>query len=247
MRCHHKLIRQVRRDRRARAYARIRWASEQDQYLCRMCTRTRLSSARPGKSQGTRLTAVVFISVRARNHPLSKRRNANRKKSRDFGSPSSTYFRCSATLPGCRIVMTIGHRACESQKSASKNSPTTSAVLSRLSAWLPHMISVPGTHQTGLRSRKTQSASATNHSENGRHPQRRRSNDKSSLFRWSAHKNHSARFSCARQFFTQPRSKAEVGFRMPRFPFLSTIAPTFSDRRVARAGGRRPTADCPRV
>jgi len=82
----------------------------------------------------------------SRNHPLSKaQENANRKRAR-FGLASST---CSEHNKPLRVVGSYGRLALlgRKPKSASRTSPTTSAVLSRWSEWPPHD---GGTHKRDL-------------------------------------------------------------------------------------------------
>src|SRR5450759_1767978 len=104
----------------------------------RMFTRTALiGRPRPRQSSRYAACAVRFISARAAIIRYRRRRRTQTAKRARFGLASSTYSVLSKPL---RVVGSYGRLALLGQKpkSASRTSPTTSAVLSRWSAWLPH-------------------------------------------------------------------------------------------------------------
>src|SRR5258705_7262137 len=92
---------------------------------------------RPRQSSGYAAGAVRFISAQAALiRDRSRRRMQTAKRAR-FGLASST---CSEHNKPLRVVGSYGRLALlgRKPKSASRTSPTTSAVLSRWSEWPPH-------------------------------------------------------------------------------------------------------------
>src|SRR5665811_232281 len=103
-----------------------------------MYTRTALiGRSIPRQSSRYAAYAVGFISVRAAIIRYRRRRRTQTAKRARFGLASSTY---SVLSKPPRVVGSYGRLALlgRKSKSASRTSPTTSAVLSRWSAWLPH-------------------------------------------------------------------------------------------------------------
>src|SRR5476649_61838 len=103
-----------------------------------MFTRTALiGRPRPRQSSRYAACAVRFISARAAIIRYRKRRRMQTAKRARFGLGSST---CSALNKTLRVVGSYGRLALlgRKPKSASRTSPTTSAVLSRWSEWPPH-------------------------------------------------------------------------------------------------------------
>src|ERR1039458_5579708 len=103
-----------------------------------MFTRTALIG-RPRLRQSSRYAAcaVRFISARAAIIRYRRRRRMQTAKRARFGLASST---CLALNKPLRVVGSYGRLALlgRKPKSASRTSPTTSAVLSRWSEWPPH-------------------------------------------------------------------------------------------------------------
>ena len=103
-----------------------------------MFTRTALiDRPRPRQSSRYAACAVGFISARAAIIRYRRRKRTQTAKRARFGLASST---CSALNKPLRVVGSYGRLALLGRrpKSASRTSPTTSAVLSRWSEWPPH-------------------------------------------------------------------------------------------------------------
>src|SRR5674536_2641 len=103
-----------------------------------MFTRTALiGRPRPRQSSRYAACAVRFTSVRAAIIRYRRRKRMQTAKRARFGLASST---CSALNKRLRVVGSYGRLALlgRKPKSASRTSPTTSAVLSRWSEWPPH-------------------------------------------------------------------------------------------------------------
>src|SRR5664279_3842216 len=134
-----------------------------------MCTRTALiGRPRPRQSSRYAACAVGFISARAAIIRYRRRRRTQTAKRARFGLASSTYSVLSKPL---RVVGSYGRLALLGQKpkSASRTSPTTSAVLSRWSAWLPHEGVVCPAPKNGTQVAQTKPLPRQINSENERH------------------------------------------------------------------------------
>src|SRR5664280_788027 len=103
-----------------------------------MFTRTApIDLPRPRQNSRYAACAVGFISARAAIIRYRRRKRTQTAKRARFGLASNT---CSALNKPLRVVGSYGRSALLGRrpKSASRTSPTTSAVLSRWSEWPPH-------------------------------------------------------------------------------------------------------------